>query len=374
MSLTGDVCVVTGAFGFVGDRVVRLLLEEERLAEIRLLDKNIRPELLQSLEDKRGETKISVFEGDIRDAELVRRVCQGASLMFHTASLIDVLGSIDYSELYAVNVKGTQVLLDACLQENLSSFIYTSSIEVAGPNPRGDPIINGNEETPYSSCLKFPYSKTKQEAERLCLSTNGEMLRNGGHLATCCLRPMYIFGDGCRFTVGHMKDGIRNGNMLLRISRKEARVNPVYVGNVAFAHLQAARALRDPNKRATVGGNFYYISDNTPPVSYSDFNHTVLSPIGFGIQERPSLPFPLLYVICFLLETLQTVLRPFLRYTPPINRQLLTMLNTPFSFSYQKAQRDIGYTPRYSWAESHKVTTDWLASILPKERESIKAK
>ncbi|KAL2081088.1 hypothetical protein ACEWY4_022941 [Coilia grayii] len=374
MSLSGDVCVVTGACGFLGEHLVRLLLEEEKLAEIRLLDKNIRSELIQDLKDKQSETQVSVFEGDIRDVDLLKRACRGASLIFHTASLIDVLGKVEYSDLYGVNVKGTQMLLQTCIQESVSSFIYTSSIEVAGPNPRGDPIVNGNEQTPYSACLKFPYSRTKKEAEELCLRSQGEVLRDGGRLATCALRPMYIFGAGCRFTLGHMRNGIQNGDVLLRASPREALVNPVYVGNVALAHLQAARALRDPQRRATVGGNMYYVADDTPPVSYSDFNHAVLAPLGFGIQEKPSMPFPVLYFLCFLMEMLQVLLRPFLRFAPPLNRQLLTMLSTSFSFSYQRAKRDLGYTPRYSWEEARKTTTDWLAIMLAKERAQKKTK
>lgn len=253
------------------------------------------------------------------------------------------------------------------------SFIYTSTVEVMGPNPRGEPLVNGSEDTAYESTLKFTYSKTKKEAEQRTLQAHGELLQNGGRLATCALRPMYIYGEGCRFLLGHMGDGILNGNVLFRMSLPEARVNPVYVGNVAVAHLQAARALKDPQKRAAVGGRFYFVSDDTPPVSYSDFNHVLMSPLGFSVQEKLPVPLHLLYVICFFLELLCAALRPVVRVVPPLNRQLLTMLNTPFSFSYQGAQRDLGYNPRYTWEEARRRTTEWLASELPKERERIRA-
>ncbi|XP_035249228.1 3 beta-hydroxysteroid dehydrogenase/Delta 5--_4-isomerase-like [Anguilla anguilla] len=373
MSPASDVYLITGACGFLGERICRLLLEEEQgLAEIRLLDRNSKPELVQSLQASTSQTKVSMFEGDIRDSELLRRACRGVTLVIHTASIIDVFGAVDYSELYGVNVKGTQLLLEACIQESVASFVYTSSIEVAGPNPQGDPVINGDEDTPYPARLKFPYSRTKQEAEQLSLRAHGEPLCDGGRLATCILRPMYIYGDGCPFLLRNMAKSIRNGNVLLRTSRRDAKVNPAYVGNVALAHLRAAQALRDPERRAVVGGNFYFISDDTPPVSYSDFNHVLMSPLGFGIQEKLLLPYPLLFFLSFLMELLQWLLRPFLRYCPPLNRQLLILVNTPFTFSYRKAQKDIGYTPRYSWEESRMSTTDWLDSLLPQERERIK--
>lgn len=60
------------------------------------------------LSDCRGETKLSMLEGDVRDAEFVRKVCRGASLVFHLASIIDVYDSVEYSEMYGINVKGKE--------------------------------------------------------------------------------------------------------------------------------------------------------------------------------------------------------------------------------------------------------------------------
>lgn len=45
--------MVTGACGFLGMRLVKLLLEEEKLAEIRLMDKLVQPDLLHDLEGKK---------------------------------------------------------------------------------------------------------------------------------------------------------------------------------------------------------------------------------------------------------------------------------------------------------------------------------
>lgn len=49
-----------------------------------------------------------MFEGDIRDAEFLRKVCRGASMVLHMASVIDVYDSMEYSEMYGINVKGKE--------------------------------------------------------------------------------------------------------------------------------------------------------------------------------------------------------------------------------------------------------------------------
>ncbi|KAK2106724.1 3 beta-hydroxysteroid dehydrogenase/Delta 5--_4-isomerase type 1, partial [Saguinus oedipus] len=44
-SMMGWSCLVTGAGGFLGRKIVRLLVKEKELKEIRALDKAFRPEL-----------------------------------------------------------------------------------------------------------------------------------------------------------------------------------------------------------------------------------------------------------------------------------------------------------------------------------------
>uniref|UniRef100_A0A8C4RXT0 Hydroxy-delta-5-steroid dehydrogenase, 3 beta- and steroid delta-isomerase 1 n=2 Tax=Erpetoichthys calabaricus TaxID=27687 RepID=A0A8C4RXT0_ERPCA len=372
MSLIGDVCLITGACGFLGQKIIQLLIEENELAEIRLLDLNINPKLMESLEAIRGQTKITKLEGDIRDIELLKKACQDVSLVIHTASLIDILGLVDKNEMTAVNVTGTQLLLETCLQKNVKYFIYTSTLEVAGPNKLGDSIINGNEDTPDSCCLRFTYSVTKQKAEQITLQTNGKRLHNGEQIVTCSLRPTYIYGEGSRFIRHHFDTAIRNGNVLKRTSKKEALVNPVYVGNVAWAHILSAKAMKDLHKAKQIGGHYFYISDDTPHMSYSDFNDVLLKPLGIIVPEKLVLPMPLLFFLAFVMEMLQFLLKPFVKYTPSMNRQLLTMLNTHFTFTYAKAQKAFGYTPRYRWTEAKTTTSEWLSSVLSERCELVK--
>ncbi|XP_051636249.1 3 beta-hydroxysteroid dehydrogenase/Delta 5--_4-isomerase type 1 isoform X3 [Manacus candei] len=302
MSLAGVSCLVTGAGGFLGQRIVRLLLEEEEaLAEIRLLDKAFSEEALGRFES-------------------------------------------------------TQLLLEACVRCNVQHFIYTSTIEVTGPNCRGDPIFNGDEDTAYESISKFPYAQSKRLAEDSVLKADGQVLKDGGTLMTCALRSMYIFGEGCPFLQGHLDKCLLNQNVYLRFSRKEALVNPVYVGNIAWAHVQAAKALRVPQKAKHVRGKFYYISDDTPHMSYADLNYELTKDLGFGIEPKLPMPLTMLYYFSLLLEIVSFLLRPFVRYIPSTNRHLVTLLNTPFTFSYRKAQKDFGYVPRYTWEEAKQCT------------------
>ncbi|NXP46846.1 3BHS isomerase, partial [Heliornis fulica] len=375
MSLSGVSCLVTGAGGFLGQRIVHLLLEEEEaLAEIRLLDKAFSNEALERFEKSRGQTEVTILQGDIRDERFLQSACQGVSLVIHTASIIDTLGLTEKQLLWDVNVTGTQLLLEACVQCDVQHFIYTSTIEVTGPNCKGDPVFSGDEDTPYESTSKFPYAESKRLAENSVLKANGRVLKGGGTLVTCALRSMYIFGEGCPFLQGHLDKCLLNKDVYLRFSRKEALVNPVYVGNIAWAHVQAAKALQLPEKAKHIGGQFYYISDDTPHVSYADLNHELTKNLGFGIEPQLPMPVTVLYYYSLLLEIMSFLLRPFVRYIPSTNRHLVTLLNTPFTFSYRKAQKDFGYRPRYSWEEARQSTGQWMASMVPQRRQCLKNK
>nr|XP_027796050.1 3 beta-hydroxysteroid dehydrogenase/Delta 5-->4-isomerase type 1-like [Marmota flaviventris] len=194
--MTGWSCLVTGAGGFLGQRIISLLVQEKELQEVRALDKIFRPEIKEKLSKLQTKTKVTLVEGDILDAQCLRRACQGILVVIHTAALIDIWNIHSRQAIIDVNLKGTQHLLDACIQASVPFFIYTSSVEVAGPNSYKEIVQNGHEEEHHETVWTASYPYSKKLAEKAVLAANGSTLKNGDTLWTCSLRPMYIYGEG----------------------------------------------------------------------------------------------------------------------------------------------------------------------------------
>ncbi|XP_006861368.1 PREDICTED: 3 beta-hydroxysteroid dehydrogenase/Delta 5--_4-isomerase-like [Chrysochloris asiatica] len=371
--MTGWRCLVTGAGGFLGQRIISLLAEQKELQEIRALDKVFRPELQEEFSKLKCKITLTMLEGDILDEQCLKRACQGISVVIHCASIIDVVGAIQREVIMNVNLKGTQLLLEACVQANVQVFIYTSSLEVAGPNSYSEIIQNGHEEEHHESKWFTAYPYSKKLAERVVLAADGWTLKNGGTLYTCALRPMYIYGEGNQFHYTQINQALQNNGILPDFA-KYSLVNPVYVGNVAWAHILAIKALQDPKKVQNIRGQFYYISDDTPHRSYSNFIYILCKEWGLRFDSRMTIPVFLQYWIAFLLEIVSCLLSPIYNYQPPLTRHLVTLSNSVFTFSYKKAQRDLGYKPLFSWEEAKEKTTQWVGSLVRQHKEALKTK
>ncbi|XP_004581917.2 3 beta-hydroxysteroid dehydrogenase/Delta 5--_4-isomerase-like [Ochotona princeps] len=366
-------CLVTGAGGFLGQRIVHLLVQEKGLQELRILDKVFRPKVKEEFSKLKNKIKLTMLEGDILDEQCLDTACQGISVVIHAASLIDVRGVIPRDVIMDVNLKGTQLLLQACVRSSVPFFIYTSSVEVAGPNSYKEIVRNGHEEEHRESTWSAPYPLSKKLAEKAVLAANGDTLKNGGTLYTCALRPTYIYGEGNQNTISIINNSLKNNGIIVR-SGKFSVVNPVYVGNVAWAHILASRVLRDPQKAPNIQGKFYYIADDTPHQSYDNLNYTLSRKWGLCLDSRPSLPLSLQYWLAFLLELVSFLLAPIYTYQPPFNRHLVTLCNSVFTFSYQKARRDLGYEPLFGWEEAKQKTTEWIGSLVEQHRQTLKTK
>jgi dihydroflavonol-4-reductase len=120
--------LVTGASGFVGSHVARLLVA--RGEKVRVL---ARPtSRLESLRSLSLETAV----GDLRDLESLRKALSGVQRVFHVAADYRLWAS-DPREIYESNVTGTRNLLAAARAAGVERFVYTSTVAtIAVPRPQ----------------------------------------------------------------------------------------------------------------------------------------------------------------------------------------------------------------------------------------------
>src|SRR5438445_369348 len=112
--------LVTGASGFLGWHVARVLVE--RGYAVRAL---VRPgSRIDALDVER-------VTGDLRDPASLVRAVQGCSLVFHVAADYR-LWSKDPNELYQSNVEGTRALLQASRGAGVERIVYTSTVGCIG--------------------------------------------------------------------------------------------------------------------------------------------------------------------------------------------------------------------------------------------------
>ena len=166
--------LVTGASGFVGWHVARVL--RERGYPVRAL--------------VRAGSRVDALDvepvtGDLRDADSLARAVAGCGLVFHVAADYR-LWAKEPAELYRSNVDGTRNLLEASRQAGVERVVYTSTVGCIGVPDGGI----GNEDLPVSLAeMAGDYKRSKFLAEQVAL----EFARGG--LPVVIVNPTAPVGD-----------------------------------------------------------------------------------------------------------------------------------------------------------------------------------
>jgi len=149
---------LTGATGFLGSHVARVLAEQG--AQLRLL---VRPTSnLKNLEGLKAETAT----GDLRDAASLEKAMTGCEVVFHVAADYR-LWVRDPAEMYRSNVEGTKAILQAARKNSVRCVVYTSSVATVGFTGNGRPA---DEDSPVSLAdMIGHYKRSKFMAEQVAL-------------------------------------------------------------------------------------------------------------------------------------------------------------------------------------------------------------
>ncbi len=182
--LKGTKVLVTGAGGFIGSHLVETLLEKG--ATVRAFVKyNSRSDwgMLADLPAESQKSIEAIF-GDIRDPFLVRKAVKGCDYVFHLAALIGIPYSyVAPNDYVMVNVQGTVNVLQACMDEQISRLVHTSTSETYGTSI----YVPIDEKHPLQG--QSPYSASKIGADKMV-----ESYYNSFELPVVTVRPFNTFG------------------------------------------------------------------------------------------------------------------------------------------------------------------------------------
>ena len=149
--------LVTGGAGFIGQHLIKSLLENNNI--ITIFD-NFSNSTKKSVEYliKNG---VKIIEGDIINCKEILDASKNQDIVIHLAAKISVIKSIKNPlETFEVNVNGTTNVLIACEKNNVEKLIVSSSAAVYGQGVKDIKIGENKELKPIS-----PYGESKMRME-----------------------------------------------------------------------------------------------------------------------------------------------------------------------------------------------------------------
>lgn len=148
--------LITGGAGFIGSHLCDALLLEGN--EVSILD-NLSTGSEKNISHIKD--KIRVYNGDIRDKQLVEKLTSEADLILHMAAALGVKNILENPiESISTNLYGSEIVLNAALKYK-RRLIIASTSEIYGKNPN-QPLSEGDDRvigTPQK--LRWTYSDAK---------------------------------------------------------------------------------------------------------------------------------------------------------------------------------------------------------------------
>jgi dTDP-glucose 4,6-dehydratase len=154
--------LVTGAAGFIGSNFARYWLEQHPGDHVVAYD------LLTYAGNRANlaDTGITFVHGDIGDLELARTTLTEQridTVVNFAAESHNSLAVLDPGRFFRTNVLGTQTLLQAAKESEVTRFHHVSTCEVYGDLPLDDDAVAFTEDSPYRP--RTPYNASKAGAD-----------------------------------------------------------------------------------------------------------------------------------------------------------------------------------------------------------------
>ena len=308
--------LITGATGFLGSAVVQLLLAHS--CRVLALVKNSDP-LICTL-----SKHVVVFYGDLTDQDSLRDFFAAGGDNFcvlHCAGLVSI-SSKPGEAIYAVNVQGTQNILNLCQEYHAAKLVYVSSVHAIPEKPAPETITEPDRFAPDG--ILGDYGKSKSMATALVLEAAQSGLNASVVLPSGILGP----GDLARGNMTRMLLAFCRGRLPLGVK-----------GGYDFVDVRDAAAGVLACTERGKAGECYILSGHY--ASIQDLLALTASLLG---RKVPRLCAPAALASCAapIFEKIGQLRgeRPF--FTP----YSIAVLRSNGIFSNRKASRDLGFHAR----------------------------
>ncbi len=325
--------LVTGSTGFIGNVLIRKLLEKGQ--KVRAF---LRPTSdLIALKD----LPVERATGNILDQRSLAEAFQGIDTVYHLAAKISIMPGEDRLTR-EINLKGTRNVIRACLDARVKKLIYTSTIHALKEPPMGTTI---DENMPYDpENERGEYDRSKAQASIDVLEAGKE----GLHTVVLC--PTGTLGphDWRLSAITQTFLDFYNGKMKMAIG---GAYDFVDARDVAQGHILAAQKAKS--------GENYILSGQR--VTMQEMFGMLAEVTGVG---SPGLCIPMWLAKAYCRFT--TVYYRLSGSTPRFTKYSLTTLQSNSFISHGKASKELGYDPRpikqsiedtFKWFRDAKVIT-----------------
>jgi NADH dehydrogenase len=280
--------LVTGANGFVGRNLVKLLRQDN--IAVRALVRNVAK--AARLRDLGAE----LAEGDISNLSSLETALQGCKKVIHLVGIIQEAPGVTFK---GVHVDGTRNLLETAKKAGVRHFIYQSAL---GTRPNA----------------KSRYHRTKWEAE--------ELVRASGVPFTI-LRPSLIYGPGDLFTI-RLAETIKISPVLPVIGTGRSKVQPIFIDDVNECIRKISTSDSYLNEMYEIGG--------PEQLTYEEVTKAIAAALGI---RRSTVHMPM-----FFMRTMAKVAETILS-KPPVTTDQLIMLQEDNVCSMRDIREVFGIEP-----------------------------
>jgi len=306
---------ISGGAGFLGLHLARRLIAAGD--SVRTLD-------VVPLDDAELERDVDERRGDVRDLSQVRELVAGADVVVHAAAALPIQAS--RQAIRSVNVDGTENVLRASRDANVRRVVFISSTAVYGipvkhPIEEDDPLVGVGL-----------YGESKIDAEALCRVAAVE---------TTIIRPKTFVGPERLGVFEILFDWIREGRRIYILGKGHNRYQLLAVEDLVDAVVRAA-------KEPAAAGETFNVGAREFGTVREDLG-ALIAHAGSGsrLQPIPAKPAEL------ALRALE------LMHLSPLAEWHYKTAHRDSFVDVAKAQRLLGWEPRYSNREALIRTYDW---------------